>query len=102
MRKLIYAICIIIIMWFVISTIEVWIHNASKGNEYSKYNIWVIISSHRTDMIVVDCQGKQNDTYEVTVEDIKGYYYAYYDSEPREIGNVIRITISGNEIINAR
>lgn len=97
-----YAICVIFLLWMFTSTIEVWLHN-SKGNEYSKSNIWVLISSHTTDMKVVDCtREKGNEYYTVTVEDIKGNQYDYYDDVQRETGTVLRVTQSGTSIINAK
>lgn len=97
-----YAICIVLLVWIAISTIEVWAHNAHVTESYSKANLWVLMTSHTTDMVVVGCEGNRNDDYIVTVKDIQGNLYAYIDSTTKANGDVIRITISGNEIINAR
>jgi hypothetical protein len=96
-----YIICAIILLWIVASTIEVWAHNADLCDIHNA-NLYVLISAHHTDMEVVDCEGVPSDDYEVTVRDIKGNLYAYIDTEPREIGSVIRITMSGTDIINAK
>lgn len=101
--KIVYVICTIIILWFVASTVEVWIHN-TKATEtaYSKANVWVQISAHTTDMRVVDCHGNPDDSYTVTVEDINGNRWAYIDTEPKETKTILSITMSGDEIINVR
>ena len=96
-----YGICIMILVWFAVSTMEVWLHNF-KGNEYHKGNVWLLMSNHTTDMVVVDCQGNYDDDYLITVKDVKGNLYAYIDTEPKLNGDVLRITINGNEIMNAR
>lgn len=101
-EKIFYGVIIAILTWVVLSTMEVQVHNLDVDYVYNKANLWVLISAHTTDMIVRDCQGVPSDDYEVTVEDIEGNLYAYIDTEPREIGSVLRITMSGDEIINAR
>ena len=97
-----YTICVVILLWIIASTVEVWIHNAHITENYSKANLWVLMTAHTTDMVVVGCEGNRNDDYIVTVKDIEGNLYAYIDSTIKANGDVIRITISGNEIINAR
>ena len=99
--KAFYCICVLILVWFVASTLEVWLHNF-KGNDYHKGNVWLLMTNHTTDMVVVGCKGNHNDDYEIMVQDIKGNVYAYIDTEPKLNGDVLRITINGNEIINAR
>lgn len=102
-EKLMYGICGAIILWLIVSTVEVWVHNATETEiTYSKANVWVQVSSHTTDMKVVDCQGYFTDDYKVTVEDINGNQWAYIDTEPKELGTVLSITMSGDEIIDAR
>ena len=100
-EKIFYAICIILIAWVCVSTIEVWVHHFN-GNEYHKSNCWILIGSHTTDMVVVDCQGNWDDTFTVTVEDIKGNLYDYIDDEPKENETVLRVTMCGTELINAQ
>ena len=97
-----YGVCIALLVWVAISTIEIWVRNVSETQkECTKANVWVLATTHTTDMKVTNCQGNWDDTYEVTVEDIEGNLWAYYDSEPKEIGDVLSITMSGDEIINA-
>lgn len=96
-----YGICVAFIVWIALSTIEVWSHNLEKDYEYNKANVWVLTTTHTTDMVVVDCQGNYDDTYEVTVKDIEGNLWAYYDDCPKETGDILSITMSGEQIINA-
>jgi hypothetical protein len=101
-EKIFYSAIIIVLLWVAVSTLEVQMHNLDSNYVYNKGNLWVLISAHTTDMIVRDCQGVITDDFEVTVEDIEGNLYAYIDTEPREIGSVIRVTMSGSKIINAK
>lgn len=96
-----YGICIIILVWIVLSTLEIWKHSLDVGYVYTKANCWVMITQHTTDMKVVDCKGNPDDSYTVTVEDIEGNLWEYYDTEPKETETIMEITMSGNQIINA-
>lgn len=103
MRKLIYPICIVIILWFALSTTEVWMHSLDTDYIYNKANIWAIMSTTTTEMKVVDCEiDKPTDTWLVTVEDIKGNQYSYYDSEIQYNGWIKTITMQGKNIIDVR
>lgn len=103
MKKIIYPICIIIILWFALSTTEVWMHSLDTDYIYNKANVWAIMSTSTTEMKVVDCEiDKPTDTWLVTVEDIKGNQYSYYDSEIQYNGWIKTVTMQGNEIINVR
>ena len=104
--KIFYGICVAILLWLAVSTIEVWVHNAKEIKQpYNKANAWAIVAAnaHITKtMTVTDCQGIYSDDYEVTVEDSNGNLWAYIDTEPKEIGITLTITMDGDEIIDAR
>lgn len=101
MKKIFYIICITIILWFALSTIEVWTHSLNTDYIYNKANIWAIMSTSTTEMKVVDCEiDKPTDTWLVTVEDIKGNQYMYYDSEIQYNGWIKTVTMQGKIIIN--
>lgn len=106
--KIFYGICVAILLWLMASTIEVWTHNVKEAEEpYNKANAWAIVAeanAHKTqtEMEVVDCQGVYSDDYEVTVEDSNGNLWAYIDTEPKEIGSTLTITMDGDEIVDAK
>lgn len=103
MKKIIYPICIIIVLWFALSTTEVWIHSLDTGYVYNKANVWAIMSTTTTEMKVVNCEiDKPTDTWLVTVEDIKGNQYSYYDSEIQYNGWIKEITMQGVNIVDAK
>ena len=103
MKKLIYPICIVIILWFALSTTEVWIHSLDTDYIYNKANVWAIMSTSTTEMKVVDCEiDKPTDTWLVTLEDIKGNQYAYYDDEIQYNGWIKKVTMQGKCVVNVR
>lgn len=103
MRKLIYPICIVVILWFALSTTEVWIHSLDTDYVYNRANIWAIMSTYTTEMKVINCEiDKPTDTWLVTVEDIKGNQYSYYDSEIQYNGWIKEITMQGKNIVDVR
>ena len=96
-------ICIIVIAWFVASTLEVQLHNLDKGYEYSHVNLWAIITTHTIEMEIVDCEiDKPTDTFLVTVEDSNGNQYAYYDTEYWYPTCKLLVTMQGNRVIDAK
>lgn len=105
MKKLVkgttYAISIALTFWFVSSTAEVVIHNGQINYAYSKANYWSVITTTETEMRVIDCTPYGTD-YEVTVEDIRGDQWAYYDSEQREIGTIMDIKMQDDRIVDAK
>lgn len=88
---------IILLLWVVISTMEVIIHNGNENYEYSKANLWVLMTESTTETVtVVECT-PQGNYYEVTVEDSKGNLWAYYDDEPKEMGDTLRESYAKGE-----
>ena len=99
--KLFYGIVIIILGWFILSTIEVQMHNLDTNYIYNKANLWAILTTTETQMKVVDCEvDAPTDTFLVTLEDIKGEQYAYYDSEFQYNGWIKSVTMQGKTIID--
>ena len=101
--KLFYGISILLIIWFMLSTMEVWIHNWDSNYIYSKGNVWAILTTHTTEMKVVACEPeKETDTFIVTLEDIKGNQYDYYDSE-YQYNNWVKVCVmQGTKIIDVK
>lgn len=103
MRKLGYVAAVLVLLWMIASIIEVWAHSMDNGYVYSKANLWALLATKKTDMRVVDCEvySKADDNFLVTVEDMRGNRYGYYDTEPRETETVLTITLQGNAVIGA-
>ena len=97
LNRVLNVIGIILLLWVVISTMEVIFHNGNENYEYSKGNLWVIMTSEsETTVTVVECIPEGN-YYEVTVEDSKGNLWAYYDDEPKEMGDTLRESYAKGE-----
>lgn len=97
-----YIICIIILAWIFVSTVEVWVKQKTKSPIYSKVNCYNAFTQHTAEMKVVECTPhKADDSFLVTVEDIRGNQYAYYDTEYMYNGWIIKVTMDGNQIIDA-
>lgn len=100
-KKLFYGIAIAMLVWVVLSTMEVQLHNLDVDYVYSKANIWAIITTTEVQMKVVNCEViKETDEFEVTLEDIKGEQYAYYDSEFQYNGWIKTVKLQGKAIID--
>lgn len=99
--RIFYGIVIVVLVWFVASTIEVQTHNLDSNYVYNKANIWAILTTTETEMKVVDCEiDKPTDTWLVTVEDIKGNQYSYYDSDFQYNGWIKTVKLQGKIIID--
>ena len=97
LNRVLNVVGIILLLWVVISTMEVIFHNGNENYEYSKGNLWVIMTSEsETTVTVVECIPEGN-YYEVTVEDSKGNLWAYYDDEPKEMGDTLRESYAKGE-----
>lgn len=100
MRKLniiVNAIGIVILVWIIISAIEVNIYNGNENHEYSRSNVFVIMTETKSETVtVVECIPEGN-YYEVTVEDSKGNLWAYYDDEPQTMGTTLRESYAKGE-----
>ena len=102
-EKIIYGIAIAMLIWIVASTLEVQLHNLDVDYVYNKANLWAILTTTETEMKVVDCEiDKPTDTWLVTVEDIKGNQYSYYDSDFQYNGWIKTVKLQGKVIIDAR
>lgn len=100
-EKIVYGIAIAMLIWIVVSTLEVQMHNLDVNYVYNKANIWAILTTTETEMKVVDCEVvKETDEFEVTLEDIKGEQYAYYDSEYQYNGWIKSVKMQGKTIID--
>lgn len=101
--RIFYGIVIVVLVWFVASTIEVQTHNLDSNYVYNKANIWAILTTTETEMKVVDCEiDKATDTFEVTLENIKGEQYAYYDSEYQYNGWIKEVKMQGKNIVDVK
>lgn len=101
-EKILYGICIVILVWIAISTIEIWIKQKNPESVYSKANCYNAFTTHTTEMRVVGCDVvKADDSFEVVVEDIRGNQYAYYDSEYQYNGTIMQITMRDGQITDA-
>lgn len=90
LNRVLNIIGIALLLWVAISTMEVIFHNGNESYEYSKGNLWVIMTSEsETTVTVVECIPEGN-YYEITVEDSKGNLWAYYDDEPKTMGTTLR------------
>ena len=102
-EKIVYGIAIAILTWVVLSTMEVQLHNLDTNYVYNKANIWAILTTTETQMKVVNCEiDKSTDTFLVTVEDIKGNQYDYYDTDYQYNSWIKTIKLQGNIIVDAR
>lgn len=102
-EKIFYGIVIAMLIWVIASTMEVQLHNLDKGYVYSKANLWGILTTTTTEMKVVDCEiDKETDTFEVTLENIKGEQYAYYDSDFQYNGWIKEVKLQGKAIVNVK
>ena len=92
----------VLLTWLAVSTAEVFVANTSeKPYEYCKANAWVLITTERCEMRVVDCC-PVDDYYEVVVVDIKGDEYAYYSDSPETISEIVTVVIIDDEIVWVR
>ena len=100
----VYGIGVAILLWFILSTIEVWLHSTRESDYiYSRANVWAIMTTHTNEMKVVDCRiDKPTDTWLVTVEDIAGNQYQYYDTEIQYNGWIKTATMQGNLVVNIK
>ena len=109
--KLMYLLCIVFLLWVAVSTVEVWIHNATETEKpYSDLNVWAItVSENKTEipdvrqeiaMTVVSCDPIE-DYYEVVVEDYNGNQWAYYDTDFQASKTQMLVTIQGKRVIDA-
>lgn len=97
LNRVLNVVGIILLLWVVISTMEVMIYNGNENYEYSKGNLWVIMTSEsETTVTVVECIPEGN-YYEITVEDSKGNLWAYYDDEPKTMGTTLRESYAKGE-----
>lgn len=103
-EMMVYTICITILVWFAISTVEVWLHSTRESDYiYSRANVWAIMTTRTKEMRVVDCEiDKPTDTWLVTVEDIRGNQYQYYDTEIQYSGWIKTVTMQGNLVVNIK
>lgn len=93
---------VVLLVWVLISTVEVWVANASEAPyTYCKANLWILCTCESTDMKVYECKATDNG-YEVTLEDIKGNLMAYYDSEEQSVGSYLRVVTSGDMIVDVK
>lgn len=100
-EKIFYGVVIAMLTWVVLSTMEVQLHNLDVDYVYSKANIWAILTTTETEMKVVNCEVvKETDEFEVTLEDIKGEQYAYYDSEYQYNGWIKEVKMQGKQIVD--
>lgn len=98
-----YGICIAILLWIALSTVEIWMNNGNPNYVYNKANCYNAFTYHTSEMRVVDCEVvKADDTFEVTVEDIKGNRWVYYDSKYQEINSIMEITMDGNKVVDSK
>ena len=96
-KATLYIICVALLLWVIISTMEVMFCNGNEDYTYSKVNCWVLLTSEtETTVTVVECVPVGN-YYEVTVEDSKGNLWAYYDDEAKTIGTILRETYAKGE-----
>ncbi len=97
LNKVLNVVGIVLLLWVVISTMEVIFHNGNENYEYSKGNLWVVMTETKSETVtVVECIPEGN-YYEVTVEDSKGNLWAYYDDEPKEMGTTLRESYAKGE-----
>lgn len=98
-----YAFCIAILVWIMVSTIEVWVKQKTPDPIYSNANCYNMFTESTKEMKVVGCEVvPEDDCFEVVVEDIRGDQYAYYDSEYQYNGTIMEITFRANEIVDAK
>ena len=102
-EKIFYGVVIAMLVWVVLSTMEVQLHNLDTDYVYNKANIWAILTTKETEMKVVDCEiDKATDTFEVTLEDIKGERYAYFDTDFQYNGWIKEVKLQGKNIVDVK
>lgn len=102
-EKIVYGIAIAMLIWIVTSTLEVQMHNLDANYVYNKANIWAILTTTETQMKVVNCEiDKATDTFEVTLEDIKGEQYAYFDTDFQYNGWIKEVKLQGKQIVDVK
>lgn len=95
---------IILLVYILISTAEVWIANTSeKPYTYCQVNIWILATRKTKPCVVTECIYKGNDAcYEVYVTDIKGNEYSYYDTDYMSKGTVLDVVFDGDKIVDIK
>lgn len=99
-------------LWVMVSTLDVCIHNGNPNYEYSRANFYEVLlaidaqikSPTETKVVlVVDCEyDKATGWYEVTVRDLDGNDWAYYDDEQQAVNDILTVTYREMEIIEVR
>lgn len=100
-----YGICVAIILWIAISTVEVWVKQKTESPTYTKANCYNIVApqTETKSVCVTDCvMNKQNDCFEVTVMDDDGNMWAYYDSRPLAKGHLLKATFKADKIVDVK
>lgn len=102
-EKIFYGVVIAMLIWVIASTMEVQLHNLDVDYVYSKANIWAILTTTETEMKVVDCEvDAPTDTFLVTLEDIKGEQYAYFDTDFQYNGWIKEVKMQGKQIVDVK
>lgn len=101
-KRIGYITCVLIVIWILGSTTEVWYHNANANHAYSDYNAWILFFGGGEQVTeVTDCV-RVGDGYMVTVCDENGTLWSYYDSEQKSKGKIVKIKFNHNRIVDAR
>lgn len=97
-KLLCYTLSIVVLLWIGKSTVDVWTGDIGQGN------FWLLLANKtETDSVVTACVKSQGDRYyTVTVEDVKGNQWSYFDDEFKPVGTVLRVTWEGNKIVDAK
>lgn len=100
-----YGICIAILVWIALSTIEVWVKQKTVSPTYSRGNCYNIIApeTETKSVVVTDCvMVKIHDCFEITVMDNDGNMWAYYDDYPLSKGHIIKAEFKADQIIDVK
>ena len=111
-KGLAYGICAAIMLWVIISIVDVQIHNSDSSYEYSKANaiqLLIELGEYTSPKVkikhtrVVDCDYcKVNGLYEVVCRDTDGNDWAYWSDTEMETNGYITLYIRKGEVIDAK
>jgi len=101
MKKLVCGVAYAFLLWGVLSTVDVAIHNSDADYTYSKANLYEVldrfaptITTYEQPCLVVSCEMGKDGLFEVVVRDINGNEYAYWDDNKQEPNDILDVVFA--------
>ena len=112
MKKIVDVLLVVFLLWVLVSTIDIDIHNENPNHHYSVANFYEVLltvdaqikpSPTTTEVVlVVECSSTEDGLYEVVVRDTDGNDWVYYDDTPQSIHDILAITFREKEIVDVK